>query len=191
MGFLYEYKSKLRTQTKWGWGTGVFTQNLASTWCNRKSRLSQILDRIQNIHVSCEDAITCIRRWDSPQTLFYCDPPYPRTNQGHYKNYTIDDFRLLCNTLDDIQGSYVLSNYHQEIEPKSAQKKLEIKAIMSASGKDRVGIDRSLEKQERSEEINRKEILWVCDRSVNSRKALKKLMSHQQIKQLSFFDKII
>ncbi|MFM6248498.1 MAG: DNA adenine methylase, partial [Dolichospermum sp.] len=102
---------------------------------NRKLQLPEILDRIKDIHVSCEDAIKCIQRWDSPQTLFYCDPPYLGTDLGHYKGYTLDEFKLLCETLDNIQGSYVLSNYPQEIEPQSVRQKVEIEAVMSAKGK--------------------------------------------------------
>ncbi|MFM6224492.1 MAG: hypothetical protein ACKPDM_29750, partial [Dolichospermum sp.] len=58
-----------------GWATGVSSNNHSVTWHNKKLRLPEILDRIKNIYVSCEDAIKCIQRWDSPQTLFYCDPP--------------------------------------------------------------------------------------------------------------------
>ena len=137
-----------------GWSTTVYTDNQASTWHNKKLRLPEILDRLKNVHISCEDAIRCIKRWDSPQSLFYCDPPYPNAEQGHYSGYSIDDFKLLCDTLDNIQGSYVLSNYPQNIEPQSAQQRIEIKAIMSAS------LNRQVDKK-------RTEVLWVCDRSDN------------------------
>lgn len=138
-----------------GWSTTVYGRNHAATWNNKINSLSpEMLNRIKSVYVSCEDAIKCIKRWDSPQTLFYCDPPYPKAEQGHYKGYSIEDFRLLCNTLDNIKGSYVLSNYQQEIEPKSATNKVEINATMSASKATNTRLDSS-----------RSEILWICDRS--------------------------
>ena len=159
-----------------GWGTGVISRNLSATWHNKTLALPEILDRIKDIHVSCEDAIRCIQKWDSPQTLFYCDPPYPNTNQGHYKGYTLDDFKLLCDTLDNIQGSYVLSNYYQKIEPQSAQKKIEIKSVMSASNSRKV-----------RENNKRTEVLWICDRSHNVRNDLKTLITPKPVQQLVLF----
>ena len=148
-----------------GWRTSVCGKNNeASTWHNKKLQLSEILDRIKDVHIACEDAIRCIKRWDSPQTLFYCDPPYPNTNQGHYSGYTIDDFELLCDTLDTIQGSYVLSNYPREIEPQSAHRRVEIESVMSSK----------LMRKEDDKQVDKKrtEVLWVCNRSNNVRDEL-------------------
>lgn len=134
-----------------GWGTSIASQNQAATWDNKKLSLPEKLDRLKAVHVSCEDALKCIQRWDSPQTLFYCDPPYPETSMGHYAGYTMNDFQRLCGALDSCEGSYVLSNYFQPVEPQSAQRKVEIEAIMSAA-KDIKGQART-------------EALWICDRS--------------------------
>ncbi|MGI0501404.1 DNA adenine methylase [Limnospira platensis] len=134
-----------------GWGTSRLGQNNATTFANRNDRLSERLARLRNVFISCEDAIQCIERWDSPDTLFYCDPPYPNTRQGHYGGYTIDDWKRLCNALDNINGSYVVSNYYQPVEPTSATNKIEIKATMSA----RINTTNN----------KRTEVLWICDRS--------------------------
>jgi len=96
-----------------GWRTGVFGVNHAATWANKVSNLSEYIDRMSSIHIECDDAISVIKRWDSPQTFFYCDPPYPNAHQGHYKGYTQEDFNLLIETLNDAQGSFLLSNYNQ------------------------------------------------------------------------------
>lgn len=167
-----------------GWGTSVVGNNLSATWHNKKLLLPEILDRLKDVYISCEDAIRCIQRWDSPQTLFYCDPPYPNAHQGHYGGYTLDDFKLLCDTLDNIQGSYVLSNYYQEIEPHSAQQKMEIDAVMSARG--RTGRNRSQEAV-KEENNKRTEVLWICDRSKNVRSDLKSILNHKPVNQLSLF----
>jgi len=163
-----------------GWAAQVLTRNSAATWDAKKYCLSETLDRIADVHISCEDAIACIRRWDSPQTLFYIDPPYPEANQGHYGGYTLDDWRQLCKTLDGIQGSYVLSNYPQPIEPESAQQRVEIDAHSSAAkvvGRDRTRKATAEEMGDRS----RTEVLWICDRSSAARGELHGIMRHEQL----------
>ena len=165
-----------------GWTTGVNGENKGYGFLRKKIRLPEALDRLKSVYVSCEDAIRCIQRWNSPQTLFYCDPPYPGANQGHYSGYTLDDWQNLCNTLDNIQGSYVLSNYPQSIEPKSAQQRVEIKAFAHGSAKGRVGVDRTKDPDVPVQENKRTEVLWVCDRSGSVRPSLVKVL--QKNKQL-------
>jgi site-specific DNA-adenine methylase len=63
------------------------------------------------VYIACQDALTIIDQWDSPQTLFYCDPPYPDTQQGHYGGYTVEDYALLVEKLDAAAGNIVLSCY--------------------------------------------------------------------------------
>jgi DNA adenine methylase len=148
-----------------GWGTGKITTNLAAKWQNKINRLPECFERLKGVHIGCEDGLDFIQRWDSPQTLHYIDPPYPGTSQGHYDGYTLDDYAALCAKLDEIEGSYILSNYHQDIAPKSAQKCVEIEATMSAvNGKNRGKLD-----------TKRIEKLWICDRSKAMRSDIGKL----------------
>ncbi|MFM6282623.1 MAG: hypothetical protein ACKN9K_30005, partial [Dolichospermum sp.] len=91
----------------------------------------------------------------------------------------------LCDILDNIQGSYVLSNYPQETEPQSAQQRVEIEAVMSAKGK--AGHDRSQDPVKR-ENNKRTEVLWVCDRSHVIRNDLKSVIAPKSpIQQLALF----
>jgi DNA adenine methylase len=135
-----------------GWGTSVTGSNDAMVWANYLDALPDILARFRGVYVACEDALRFIERWDSPTTLFYCDPPYPGTHQAHYKGYTLDDWQALCAVLDACQGSYILSNYPQDdIEPQTAQQRIELDAVMSAAKDVHRG--------------KRVEGLWVCNRS--------------------------
>ena len=153
-----------------GWGYGQIGRNLAYTWHNRKRRLPECFERLSEVHIGCEDALDFIKRWDSPHTLFYLDPPYPGADMGHYKGYSLSDYESLCNLLDDCEASYVLSNYHQDIKPISAQKTIEIDAVMSAA---------------KNKRGKRTEVLWVCDRSDGARSDLKKILTRHR--QLSLF----
>jgi DNA adenine methylase len=160
-----------------GWATQLITRNSAATWANRADRLPECFERLREVHIGCEDALSFIKRWDCPHGLIYADPPYPDTNQGHYGGYTLDDYQALCDTLDACQSSYVLSNYHQDIAPKSAQKCIEIEAVMSAAN-GRNGRTK--------DNIKRTEKLWICDRSAGIRDDLKAIatMPHKS-EQLS------
>lgn len=170
-----------------GWGARIVTRNGAATWVNQIQSLDEKLDRIRDVHICNEDALRCIERWDSPQTLIYVDPPYPGTCLGHYSGYTMDDWAALCNLLDNCQSSYILSNYPQEIEPQSAQKQIEINAIASSSGQGKVGKNRDKSRAATAEELGdraRTEVLWICDRS----HAMRKELSFARYQQGSLLD---
>lgn len=136
-----------------GWGIAKKSENSAATWATYLQMLPAILDRLNGVFIECEDALRCIKRWDSPDTLFYCDPPYPGTDQGHYSGYALDDWRALCNALDACQGSYILSGYAQDVAPTTAAVRKEIAAHMSARNNKNTSGGRS-----------RTEILWIRNR---------------------------
>jgi DNA adenine methylase len=169
VGINQGFSSRLDT----GWSSGTISCNLAATWHQRKQRLPQCMERLQSVYIGCEDALRFMDHWDSPHTLFYCDPPYPEANQGHYDGYTMQDWQNLCNKLDSIDGSYILSNYPQPIEPKSAQQRVEIDAVMSAS---------------KTVREKRTEVLWICDRSHGIRDDLKRVSKPATSDQLTLFD---
>lgn len=100
-----------------GFGRATIKANHANTWYNRTNKIQQLRERLKATYIECEDALSIIDRWDSPQTCFYCDPPYPGTHLDPYKGYTIDDYQNLVERLDSIQGSFVLSSYAQGNEP--------------------------------------------------------------------------
>jgi site-specific DNA-adenine methylase len=60
-------------------------------------------------------AIEVIQRYDSEETLFYCDPPYVHDSRGDSNAYahemTNNDHRRLADTLHSIKGKVALSGY--------------------------------------------------------------------------------
>ena len=170
--YFVNVNSSFANQLNKGWRSSVAGTNDANTWRNRITSLKEKLDRLQSVHISCEDALQCIDRFDSPQSLIYADPPYPGTDQGHYEGYTSQDWIALCDKLDSIQGSYILSNYPQNYEPKTAQQRIEISATMTASnGKTRCS----------KNETKRTEVLWICDRGKSDRPDIQKLLDSSQM----------
>jgi DNA adenine methylase len=134
-----------------GWGTSVYGRNHAATWATYQDALPGILHRLRGVYLSCEDALRCIARWDSPDTLFYCDPPYPGADQGHYAGYTTDDWQRLCDTLDAARGSWILSNYPCDTTPQTAHECHQVAAVMSAANS----------KTRDSVAAKRTECLWI------------------------------
>ena len=97
-----------------GWAYARCTANGPASFQAAKASIRDAAQRLQRTFIDCDDALSVIKRWDSPQTLFYCDPPYPKTEQGHYAGYTVDDFRRLVETLNQCQGAFLLSCFPME-----------------------------------------------------------------------------
>jgi DNA adenine methylase len=156
-----------------GWGRNVYGRNLSATWTNKIKQLPDYLDRMASVYIACDDALKIIKQWDSPQTFFYCDPPYPGTDCGSYKGYTMEDFQALVNTLDACQGSFILSNYDQFIEMPKDWERFEFEA--TASSKGRVGYDRSKKADESNQNRKRTEVVWRRFNKVPVREEIQKL----------------
>ena len=71
--------------------------------------------RLQEVELESRDAIKIITSTDYKEAFFYCDPPYYNADMGHYDGYTIEDFKLLLNTLSKIEGKFMLSSYPSDI----------------------------------------------------------------------------
>jgi DNA adenine methylase len=72
--------------------------------------MENVRDRLSSVTIECLQFADCINRYDRPETLFYCDPPY----WGHEDQYGKDifcreDFQRLMDQLSNIQGRFVLS----------------------------------------------------------------------------------
>lgn len=157
-----------------GWKRAIYGRNFQATWANKIAQLPQYLDRMASVGITCQDALTIIKQYDSPQTFFYCDPPYPHAYQGHYAGYTMQDFQALIDTLKDVQGSFLLSNYDQPdaIIPHDWER-FEFEA--TASSRARVGYDRSKKEDESSQNRQRTEVLWRRLNRVPVREEIAKL----------------
>jgi DNA adenine methylase len=54
------------------------------------------------------DWATCIRRYDRPHTLFYCDPPYWGT-EGYGVDFGLENYDLMAALARSIQGQMIIS----------------------------------------------------------------------------------
>lgn len=105
-----------------GWRYAKQGENDPASFNKKKAALRECGDRLTQAYIEHDDALAVIKRWDSPQTFFYCDPPYVGTNQGHYSGYTQSDLDALIETLQACKGSFLLSGYENASYPPEWQR---------------------------------------------------------------------
>jgi len=100
----------------WKWCNGTSGGHTGDFIKNKRNEFQeQLHQRLDNVQISCRDAIRVILDRDSPSTFFYLDPPYPGCYQGHYAGYTTDDLQELLRILTTVKGKFILSNYWSDI----------------------------------------------------------------------------
>ncbi len=86
-----------------------------SRWLGSVDGLAEITLRLQRVQIENAPALEVIRRYDTPDTLFYLDPPYVHSSRGDTAAYecemTDDEHVELADALWSIRGRAVLSGY--------------------------------------------------------------------------------
>lgn len=87
-----------------------------SRWLGSVEDLSAIAQRLLRVQIENAPALEVLERYDSSETLFYCDPPYVHDTRGDSKAYAHEmtdlDHRNLAKSLTKVQGKVALSGYH-------------------------------------------------------------------------------
>lgn len=90
-----------------------------SRWLGAVEDLPAVAERLLRVQIENRPAIDVIRLYDSPGTLFYCDPPYVHSTRGDSKAYGFEmtdvQHRTLADVLNSVQGMVALSNYQATI----------------------------------------------------------------------------
>ncbi len=145
------------TDHRGGWGYGK-TRCPAPDFTERLRNLDNMQFRLRNVLIENLDFREVIKKYDSPDTFFYLDPPYVKETRAEPSSYRAEMSELdhidLVLLLKDLQGKMVLSGYdHPVYKPLDARyykMVLPVKSSIRADGK-RVG---------------REEILWTSTKYV-------------------------
>lgn len=90
-----------------------------SRWLGGIEALPEIAERLLRVQIENRPAIDIIYAYDSPETLFYCDPPYIHSTRGDSNAYANEmndeDHRTLAEVLNAAEGRVALSNYDCEL----------------------------------------------------------------------------
>jgi DNA adenine methylase len=109
-----------QTSSEGRWAHCVLTSRAGmagavSRWLGSVEGLPEIVQRFQRVQIENAPAIEVIRRYDSPRTLFYCDPPYLHEARGDAKAYSHEmsdtDHEELASVLHSVRGAVALSSY--------------------------------------------------------------------------------
>ena len=154
------------------WGR-VFTSSRgmamkANGWRGRMKLLNWWHDRLTSVQIDSRDALEVIAYWDSPDTIFYLDPPYAldtrvKGSRDVYSEEPDDNFHAkLVKLLLKIQGKAMLSGYATPIyEPlvDAGWERVDIKTVCHAAGRTRgSGIQG---KGSALDRVPRIETLWI------------------------------
>lgn len=86
-----------------------------SRWLGAVDDLPAIAERLLRVQIENDSAVAIIRRYDSVDTLFYCDPPYPHETRGDSKAYahemTDEQHQALSVVLNNVQAKVAVSTY--------------------------------------------------------------------------------
>ena len=92
---------------------------VVSRWFGGVEALPQIAARLLRVQIENRPAVDVIRLYDSPDTLFYLDPPYVHDTRGDSKAYkfemTDEQHRHLADALNAAKGKVAISNYDCEL----------------------------------------------------------------------------
>ena len=87
-----------------------------SRWLGSVEGLSEITQRLLRVQIEHDQAVEVIRRYDSEETLFYCEPPYPHDSRGDNNAYVYEmtdaKHRELARVLHSVRGLVAISGYY-------------------------------------------------------------------------------
>ncbi len=91
---------------------------LAQNWSNYPAHVQLFVKRLRLVTLEQRPALDILQQYDSPNTLFYVDPPYlPETREassskrGYRFEMTPEEHRELAMRLQGVQGMVILSGY--------------------------------------------------------------------------------
>lgn len=92
---------------------------VVSRWLGGVEGLQEVAERLLRVQIENRPASDVIKLYDSPDTLFYCDPPYLHATRGDNKAYGFEmdeeQHRELAAVLNRCRGKIALSGYRCDL----------------------------------------------------------------------------
>lgn len=93
------------------WGYDKYGKRV-KTFLNKNLQFDDvIIERLKKTNIECSDACKVIQTYDTLESFHYVDPPYINTVCGHYRGYSIAEYKKLLDTLSNIKGKFLLSSF--------------------------------------------------------------------------------
>jgi len=88
---------------------------VVSRWLGGVEALDGIAKRLLRVQIENRPAVDILRLYDSPKTLFYCDPPYLHATRGDTKAYAFEmdetQHRTFAQAVNECKGLVAVSGY--------------------------------------------------------------------------------
>lgn len=114
-GSVFDCKKRSFADARHRTGTG---KGKAGEWVTYPRGLVAVRQRLQGVVIECRDALAVIKAQDTPQTLFFVDPPYlpaTRSDTGYRHELTTQRHAELLQALLACKGMVVLAGYPSQL----------------------------------------------------------------------------
>lgn len=112
----HEHDTGFRSNTTRPWTTP------AHDWAHYPDRIAGFIERLSGVVIENRPALEVIKRYDTPRTLFYADPPYlhetrnmRNANAAYANEMTTADHAELLVALRNARGMVVISGYKNDL----------------------------------------------------------------------------
>jgi DNA adenine methylase len=124
-------------------------------------RLPKLRQRLKNVYFDCDDALSFIKRWDSPTTVMYIDPPY--VGLGHYylPSTDVEHHQSLIDIVLSCKSAIVISGYDHHVYDKLVEygwQKIQFQTITQMNNVKGTG--------QRKAKLQRVECVWSNQQAV-------------------------
>lgn len=122
------YGSMSRIKGRTGFRSAGWREHVPApaNFANWPDQIAAFTGRLRAVTLECMPALNLIKHQDAPDTLFYCDPPYPVETRSSIRypsdqkrayahDLTSDEHRQLAATLRSVAGLVVLSGYRCDL----------------------------------------------------------------------------
>lgn len=106
------------------WSYCILTSNSQNAktvdkWNNSIAKIPKFAERFKSVQIENLPAVEVIKKYDTPDTFFYCDPPYvmdTRVGGSRYQCEMTDEEHIeLSEVLKKVKGKVAISGYNGEL----------------------------------------------------------------------------
>lgn len=110
------------SEGRWAYSRSLSRREVAqnaSRYYGRLKQLEPVAQRLMGVQIESRTAIDVIQEFDSEETLFYCDPPYPHGTRVDTSSYAYemsdDEHQELADVLRECEGKVAISGYQCDL----------------------------------------------------------------------------
>lgn len=93
--------------------------DIISRWQHGCAGLDELAARFLSVQIENRPAVDVMRIYDTPETLFYCDPPYLPETRKSKNNYAFEmteaDHEAFLQSANEIKGLVAISGYESDL----------------------------------------------------------------------------